>query len=62
MLYDFFKEHDQILNDLNLSKGETKEDLEMSKLLREFQEIFIDDILGEMPPSQGMDDHNIDII
>ena len=34
----------------------------MSKLLREFQDIFTDDILGEMPPSRGMDDHSIDLI
>ena len=45
-----------------MSKGETKEELEMSKLLREFQDIFMDDIPSEMLPSRGMDDHNIELI
>ena len=33
----------------------------MSKLLREFQDIFTDDIPSEMPPLQGMDDHSIEL-
>ena len=47
----FVKEHVQNLNVLNKSQGETKEDLEKSKLLQEFQDIFTDDIPNEMPPS-----------
>ena len=34
----------------------------MSKLLREFQDIFTDDIPSKIPPSHGMDDHSIEII
>ena len=58
----FVKEHVQNLNVLNASQGETKEDLEKSKLLQEFQDIFTDDILNEMPPSRGQDDHSIELI
>ena len=47
---------------LNESQGETKEDLEKSKLLQMFQDIFTDDILNEMPPSRGQDDHSIELI
>ena len=58
----FVKEHEQGLSALNVSKGGTKEELKMSKLLREFQDIFTDDILDEMPPSRCMDDHSIELI
>ena len=58
----FVKEHEQSLSSLVVSKGETKKELEMSKLLREFQDIFKDDIPCEMPPSCGMDDHSIELI
>ena len=58
----FVKEHVQNLNVFNESQGETKEDLEKSKLLQEFQDIFMDDIPNEMPPSRGQDDHTIEFI
>ena len=58
----FVKEHVQNLNVLNESHGETKEDLEKSKLLQEFQDIFADDIPNEMPPSRGQDDHSTELI
>ena len=58
----FVKEHVQSLSALNESQGETKEDLEKSKILQEFQDIFTDDIPNEMPPSQGQDDHSIELI
>ena len=45
-----------------MSQSENKEDLEKSKLLQEFQDIFTDDIPNEMPPSQGQDDHSIELI
>ena len=47
---------------LNDSQGETKEDLEKSKIFQEFQDIFTDDILNEMPPLQGQDDHSKELI
>ena len=34
----------------------------MSNLLKEFQDIFIDDILAKMPLARDMDDHSIDLI
>ena len=58
----FVKENDQSLSDLNLSNKETKKNLKISKLLREFQDIFTNDIPAEMPPSRGMNDHSIDLI
>ena len=52
----FAKERELNLDVINLSQSETKETLEMSKLLLEFQDIFMDDIPNEMPPSQGQDE------
>ena len=46
----------------SILQDETKEDLELSKILQEFQDIFTDDILGDLPPTRGIDDHSIDII
>ena len=58
----FVKEHEKSLSKLKDSKGETKEGLELANLLREFQNIFIEDILGKMPPLRGMGYHSIDLI
>ena len=58
----FVKEHEKSFSELNISKRETKEEVELEILLKELQDIFTDDILGEMPPSRGMDDHSIDLI
>ena len=44
----FVKENVQSLKVLKESQGETKEDLEKSKLLQEFQDIFMDEIPNEM--------------
>ncbi|MCO5565080.1 hypothetical protein L7F22_018751 [Adiantum nelumboides] len=38
------------------------EELELSKFLNQFQDVFIDDILGELPPKRGDDDHAIVLI
>ena len=40
----------------------SKEDLKLSNFLQEFQDIFTDDIPGDLPPTRGMDDHSINII
>ncbi|MCO5610830.1 hypothetical protein L7F22_065072 [Adiantum nelumboides] len=37
-------------------------DLELSNFLNQFQDVFIDDILGELPPKRGDDDHMIELI
>ena len=58
----FVKEHEKSVSELKDSSSETKEKLELANFLREFQDIFIDNIPGEMPPSRGMDDHSIDLI
>ena len=58
----FVKEHVQNSRELNVSKRETKENLAMSKLLQEFQDIFTDDIPNEMPPSRGPNDHSIELL
>ena len=58
----FVKEHVRSASELNVSKSKTKENLAMSKLLQEFQEIFTDDIPNEMPPSRGPDDHSIELL
>ncbi|MCO5553646.1 hypothetical protein L7F22_007171 [Adiantum nelumboides] len=38
------------------------EDLELSKFLNQFQDVFIDDIPGELPPKRGDDGHAIELI
>ncbi|MCO5548880.1 hypothetical protein L7F22_002342 [Adiantum nelumboides] len=37
-------------------------DLELSNILNQFQDVFIDDIPGELPPKRGDDDHMIELI
>ncbi|MCO5603220.1 hypothetical protein L7F22_057367 [Adiantum nelumboides] len=39
-----------------------QEDLELSNFLNQFQDVFIDDIPGELPPKRGDDDHMIELI
>ena len=36
--------------DSSVLQSETKEDIELSKVLQELQDIFTDDILGDLPP------------
>ncbi|MCO5560432.1 hypothetical protein L7F22_014047 [Adiantum nelumboides] len=53
------------LNDVNktqVNESGLQEDLELSKFLNQFQDVFIDDILGELPPKRGDDDHAIELI
>ncbi|MCO5561295.1 hypothetical protein L7F22_014916 [Adiantum nelumboides] len=53
------------LNDVNktqVNESGSKEDLELSKFLNQFQDVFIDDIPGELPPKRGDDDHAIELI
>ncbi|MCO5562542.1 hypothetical protein L7F22_016170 [Adiantum nelumboides] len=37
-------------------------DIELSNFLNQFQDVFIDDIPGELPPKRGDDDHMIELI
>ncbi|MCO5578787.1 hypothetical protein L7F22_032633 [Adiantum nelumboides] len=39
-----------------------KVDLELFNFLNQFQDVFIDDIPGELPPKRGDDDHMIELI
>ncbi|MCO5581857.1 hypothetical protein L7F22_035746 [Adiantum nelumboides] len=39
-----------------------QEDLELSNFLNQFQDVFIDDILGELPPKRRDDDYMIELI
>ncbi|MCO5575734.1 hypothetical protein L7F22_029537 [Adiantum nelumboides] len=43
-------------------KMECKVDLELSNFLNQFQDVFIDDIPGELPPKRGDDDHMIELV
>ena len=59
---DFVKENS---DDACVSKNasyETKEEIEMSNFLKEFQDVFTNDNHGELPPKRGQDEHYIDII
>ncbi|MCO5548770.1 hypothetical protein L7F22_002232 [Adiantum nelumboides] len=44
------------------SCGETKEEVKMSELLNEFQDVLMDDIPSELPPTRGQDDHTIELL
>ena len=42
--------------------GKSKEGLELSNFLDQFQEVFTNDILGVLPPKRGNDDYKIELI
>ncbi|MCO5559386.1 hypothetical protein L7F22_012985 [Adiantum nelumboides] len=44
------------------SESGMQEDLELFNFLNQFQDVFIDDIPGELPPKRGDDDHMIELI
>ncbi|MCO5602448.1 hypothetical protein L7F22_056580 [Adiantum nelumboides] len=50
------------VNKTQVNESGSKEDLELSKFLNQFQDVFIDDIPGELPPKRGDDDHAIELI
>ncbi|MCO5600840.1 hypothetical protein L7F22_054956 [Adiantum nelumboides] len=58
----FVKDSLSDVNETQLNESEMHEDLELSKFLNQFQDVFIDDIPGELPPKQGDDDHAIELI
>ena len=43
-------------------KVETSEDIELSNFLKEFQDLFMDDIPTDLLPTRGIFDHSIEIL
>ncbi|MCO5557233.1 hypothetical protein L7F22_010794 [Adiantum nelumboides] len=58
----FVKDSLSDVNKTQMNESGSKEDLELSKFLNQFQDVFIDDIPGELPPKRGDDDHAIELI
>ncbi|MCO5611684.1 hypothetical protein L7F22_065942 [Adiantum nelumboides] len=58
----FVKDSLSDVNKTQVNESGSQEDLELSKFLHQFQDFFIDDILGELPPKRGDDDHAIELI
>ncbi|MCO5554217.1 hypothetical protein L7F22_007745 [Adiantum nelumboides] len=58
----FVKDSLSDVNKTQVNESGLKEDLELSKFLNQFQDVFIDDILGEFSPKRGDDDHAIELI
>ncbi|MCO5607614.1 hypothetical protein L7F22_061811 [Adiantum nelumboides] len=58
----FVKDSLSDVNKTQVNESGLQEDLELSKFLNQFQDVFIDDILGELPPKRGDDDHVIELI
>ena len=58
----FVKESKEDACVLKEVRSETREDLELSNFLNEFQDVFTDDIPSEIPPKRGQDDHTIELL
>ncbi|MCO5560475.1 hypothetical protein L7F22_014090 [Adiantum nelumboides] len=58
----FVKDSLSDVNKTQVNESGEHEDLELSKFLNQFRDVFIDDIPGEPPPKQGDDDHAIELI
>ncbi|MCO5599026.1 hypothetical protein L7F22_053125 [Adiantum nelumboides] len=58
----FVKDSLSDVNKTQVNESGMHEDLELSKFLNQFQDVFIDDIPGELPPKRGDDDHAIELI
>ncbi|MCO5568906.1 hypothetical protein L7F22_022608 [Adiantum nelumboides] len=58
----FVKDSLSDVNKTQVNESGSQEDLELFKFLNQFQDVFIDDISGELPPKQGDDDHAIELI
>ncbi|MCO5580637.1 hypothetical protein L7F22_034507 [Adiantum nelumboides] len=50
------------LNETQVNESRMQEDLDLSNFLNKFQDVFIDDIPGDLPPKRGDDDHMIDLL
>ncbi|MCO5574245.1 hypothetical protein L7F22_028027 [Adiantum nelumboides] len=58
----FVKDSLNGVNETQVNESGMQEHLELSNFLNQFQDVFIDDILGELPPKRGDDDHLIELI
>ncbi|MCO5604708.1 hypothetical protein L7F22_058878 [Adiantum nelumboides] len=58
----FVKDSLSDVNKTQVNESGSQEDLELSKFLNQFQDVFIGDIPGELPPKRGDDDHAIELI
>ncbi|MCO5604844.1 hypothetical protein L7F22_059018 [Adiantum nelumboides] len=63
-MYIDAQESDSIsdINKTQVNESGSQEDLELSKFLNQFCDVFIDGIPGELPPKRGDDDHAIELI
>ncbi|MCO5571593.1 hypothetical protein L7F22_025338 [Adiantum nelumboides] len=58
----FVKDSLNGVDETQVNENGMQVDLELFNFLNQFQDVFIDDILGELPPKQGDDDHTIELI
>ncbi|MCO5550947.1 hypothetical protein L7F22_004442 [Adiantum nelumboides] len=58
----FVKDSLSDVNKTQVNERGMHEDLELSKFLNQFQDVFIDNISGELPPKRGDDDHAIELL
>ncbi|MCO5604733.1 hypothetical protein L7F22_058903 [Adiantum nelumboides] len=58
----FVKDSLNGVNETQVNESGMQEDLELSNLLNQFQDVFIDDIPRELPPKRGDDDHMTELI
>ncbi|MCO5603226.1 hypothetical protein L7F22_057373 [Adiantum nelumboides] len=58
----FVKDSLNGVNEAQVNESGMQEDLELSNFLNQFQDVFIDDIPGELPPKRGDDDLMIELI
>ncbi|MCO5557114.1 hypothetical protein L7F22_010670 [Adiantum nelumboides] len=58
----FVKDFLNGVNETQVNESEMQEYLELYNFLSQFQDVFIDDFHGELPPKRGNDDHMIELI
>ncbi|MCO5610359.1 hypothetical protein L7F22_064595 [Adiantum nelumboides] len=58
----FVKDSLNGVDETQVNENGMQVDLELSNFLNQFQDVFIDDIPGELPPKRGDDDHMIELI
>ncbi|MCO5612703.1 hypothetical protein L7F22_066972 [Adiantum nelumboides] len=58
----FIKDSLNGVDETQVNENGMQVDLELSNFLNQFQDVFIDDVLGELPPKRGNDDHTIELI
>ncbi|MCO5561728.1 hypothetical protein L7F22_015351 [Adiantum nelumboides] len=58
----FVKDSLNGVDETQVNENGMQVDLELSNFLNQFQDVFIDDILGELPPKRGDDNHMIELI